>query len=1467
MTMRNFRITAWLAAAALCAPAAAQDLEPFATGADGLYSLPRSQDEIAEWQQAQEEIAANQFEPAVERLNRLLRDASQGVVPVIGTVDRWIGLRLAVLETLRDLPPEGRELYERLARLEAGPDFVADPRTLSHERLEYLAQRYPTSSAGVRARVRLSDLALEAGDGIDAQQYLRAALDCVPAIGDEHRGLVERAQAARLLVLSSAGVGLPDDAPMVDALRAALPGNAVGGWPAYGGGLDGSRQMTPPVGTQSHSWQEPMQADGFDLNEYPMHAIGDLSGILLDDGQSVWCLDPLRQETAWVAPGPMVGSDEIGEARGQINPDLILACATSPDVVVAALQVPIDVVGAARTQTFRNTISIIEKIPARRLFAFDRATGKRLWAHFDRHGGPITKRFHGQDACGAPIIQGDTVYCATHDQTGAIAFYISAYDLHTGEPRWRRLICTSQQEVNMFGNAQQEFAAGPIALVDGMVVGTTNLGVCFAVDAEDGRIRWITGYPTIPLPRTQLRDQERRPVFFANNPIVVTDGVMATTPLDSEYALGLDIQTGEMQWKLPFEINGRSTATIRWLLGAIGKQFVFSGLGIVAVEAHGEGQRPRVSFVANAGELGEDRYRANAIPRGAIAGNRIYYVGTTGTLTVLDLLGHRDPKLGNLPGGSRGNLLLIDGLSVFVQNGSVEIDGDLDSLVRDARAAVDARPDDPVALLRLATLERALLGKRVEGNAAERVEAIFEAGLKSAHEQGLGSGSRVYSELAQGLFRISLERAIQTADDAPARAIALLERARERAVQPAQWLRAQQEIVELCSDDAPKMLAELDLMARRYGRETYPFRGAGRVPVSVYALVRSIPYLQDPSEAAERCQLLMDRYGDVEFASRPIREIASQTLSTLIEKHGREIYAPIEARAVELLKAAGDDAALLRHVVDRFPQSAAARVATQRLLETAVASGDLGVAAAAFRDAVARGALSAGVLRRMIVSAVRAGNLGLAHALGTRLVAAHGDEPSDYAPDAGARYADLIAALPPAPQPSARPAELPVTQLAFLEPTDSIPPPELTDKAVVAAAGFREPARIPLAISVDGAQLLVFDLERGLPKQVGDARISVPIEGLDIGPLFVCGNTLVVTEVNRVRGIDWKAGLVSWTYDPGRNRRLKSLGMTGGVLHLYSNDTNGGDRHIVGLEPDSGAVLFENEPPGWRDGAEPQPAAGLLWQFDARGDGDGPLIREIDPVLGTTVGATPLTQKVLASVGLTGSASRRLYVRDIQTGFTADDHAIYFPVEPGSPEDVPRLVALARGSGKPLWDWSGATGAYVNRIGVRDGRVVLFERGGTGVTARLLVLDAATGDQLRTLDFGEQAVLDNWPASPWDHAVPETLLVRDRTNAPRISCVSLGEAGPNFRYPLPNVARILQQPILGDGYLLIPLYRQGRRSPLIKVLDLATRRGALPGGSDTLTLDAERPVTVHAHDGLLVVSSQDGIRLLGSPRR
>ena len=460
-----------------------------------------------------------------------------------------------------------------------------------------------------------------------------------------------------------------------------------------------------------------------------MHAIGGLGGIFVNTGQKVIAFDPIRGKTRWEAPGPMVGSFGHEAYFRTLNRSMLLAPACTSEVVVAALQVP----NNAQARSFHN-LDLTFKLPSRRLFAFDRHTGKRRWGHWDYEGGPIAKRYDSHNAPSPPLIVGDTIFAPTEHYTGAVSYYLSAYDLATGTPRWRTLICSSQLEVNMFGNAKLEYAATPVALKSGHLFGVTNLGLCYSADARTGRVRWCRSYPVIPLPQTRLRGQRHRPVFFANNPVLVHNGLMICTPLDSEHILAFDTDTGDIVWKLQHGSQAGHQNRIRWVLGRLGDELILAGNGVVGVKI-ARHRTPKVRQIRVPQYLG--RGLDSRIARGAVTEKYIVHPTPAG-LSAFDANGNAAPRpfgIANNP----GNVLMVDGLVVTARANELQVYLDHGFLLDQARAAIRKEPHNPSHYLKLATLMRGGSGASDPlGSRSKKAAQLLRQGLRAARNAGTG---------------------------------------------------------------------------------------------------------------------------------------------------------------------------------------------------------------------------------------------------------------------------------------------------------------------------------------------------------------------------------------------------------------------------------------------------------------------------------------------------------------------------------------------------------------------------------------------------------------------------------------------------------------------------------------------------------------------------------------------------------
>ncbi|MBL9076539.1 MAG: PQQ-binding-like beta-propeller repeat protein [Planctomycetes bacterium] len=1463
-------VVALVAAALLPAQRPPARIQPrpieFTTGeADNLFSLQRAEVDIHQWDLAQKELQAGEPAAAVERLHRLLQEETGGVVPI--GPGRFFGLRLAVLTTLANLQPAAQAAYEALVQREAG-NLARRPLTeLEPDQLELLARRFPTASLGRRARLRLGDLAFTAGLGRVAADHYRLALDAMP-IGSRDEALaVERLHCAGVLAqprrarAAAAARRLP---PAGDDVLAVLPPEGDGaGWPALGG-LDGATPMAEPAGQPRPMLAEDVEAPGFDrreIGQFAMSAVGDLDGLYVATGRELIAFDPLRAGIAWVSRAPLADAPNDGsDPTEHVNSGTQLAAAVGDDVVVAALQVPDTSVNVDFQASFR----IISKIPQRRLYAFSRRTGDLLWSHFDELEGPRTRRFRGHDACGPPLVVGDTVYAPVHDRSGAIAFSVAAYDLHTGDLRWRRLVCSSQQDVNMFGNALTEFTASPLAVADGVLYGASNLGVAYAIERANGRVRWIASYEVVRMPKTMLHGQADRPVYFANNPPAVTDGVVCLTPLDSMYVLGLEAETGAPLWRLSTDATVAGTENrVRWLAGALDDEFVLAGRGVVAIAARPGAERAPVRQLVRPEALrlrgdggGSARPALTQDHVWIAAGDRILGFDRAGNPLAN---GHTIP----LPNHAAGNLLFVDGLVVSLRQRALSVLFDPTALVGRVEARAAAADADPVALLRLARLRRALAG--TDGTApvdGEAMVRLFRRGLDACERDGLPAQHPVRQALQRELFDHLHEQALAAQRRGDDSALAQLEAARAVAPDPRAFVRVQGAVLDACRGRPALLRRELDRLLREAADETFPLAGTAGVPIGAYVAwqLAQMPDLA-PADAVAAWQQLLERHGTTPLPAGTAAALAEAAIRTLVAAHGSEVYAAVEARAAAALAAARDDAAALRDLGSRFPNAAAAAAARLQLLDLSVREGDLAVACSVLAQGQRAGTVPPGVLRRVSIAALARGNRGLATAMFDRL-RAHRDERSDWADDAGATYGEILARVEAEADAVPATVALPERQLARLAPRS--PRQSLRVVTQLTAPGFAPPAALPL-VCTTGTELLAFD-----PFAAGDRprpSWSLAIEFLE--HVVVCGDVLVVPDLQHVYGVDLRDGTVRWQLPDGTDTRFEGmqfdgLGTSHGLVHVAARSgIADGEALLLGIEPLSGTLVFERALPGEELKPMPKATGGRLVAMTTSRDG-GIELHELDPLTGALVHTTRLSAATLQeTLRLRGG---ELATWMFPQGIAADRDHVFLPIDGAGPTDAPRIAAVGR-DGRIAWLWTGAAGNQLKLL-PRGDRLVVLE-GHERRPGRILLLQASDGRIVREARLGSDPSLLNWQRSWHDNPAPPILALSDLPDpsAPhrRFVAFAVDDDQPSFEVALANDdLEVEPQPLFGADFVTFGA-RSARNGTLrLYTLTLGDRSGALPGGTKYQRIELRSAsYGVAAFGAYTVVSGTDGLVVLG----
>ncbi len=1452
----------------LAAPVVAQQLPQrtvptpidFATGDDdNLYSLGRSQEDIHEWELGLADLAAGEVKPAVERLHKLLQRETGGVVPV--GAGRFLGLRLAVVTTMANMQPAAVEAYEALVRREAGNLAGREPTDLATDQLELLAMRFPTSSLGRRARLRLGDLALTAGRGVEAMEHFRQAMDAAPIGSAAERSVADRMTCAAVLMdpaTARADLAAKRLSPEGASVLSILPASAdPAGYPVLGGGGDGRRPMADAAGRPRTTTNEEVAATGFDYadsSRYAMLPVGDLDGIFVNTGSEVIAFDPLRAALAWMSITPNDAADR-GE---QVNKDMVLAAACSGDVVVAPLQVP----EKSANVDFQGAFRVISKIPQRRLFAFSRRSGLQLWSHFDDLDGQRTRRFRGHDACGPATIVGDTVFAPVQDRSGAIAFSVGAYDLATGQTKWRRLVCSSQQDVNMFGNARSEFAASPLTVANGVVYGSSNLGVTFAIESGTGRIRWITSYPVVRMPRAMLQHQAERPVYFANNAPVVVDGVVLLTPLDSPFALGIETETGAIAWRVPADatIDGVDNR-VRWIAGALDDEFVLAGRGAVAVKA-----RPGASAAAAGAAAIRQLVRPESLRargddevtgRPAITAEHVWFP-RNGRILGFDRAGNpvdaarriEDPDL------QPGNLLFVDGIIVSLRQRSLAVLMDSAALEARVGARVAASPDDPAAILRLAKLRRALTGAKATAKDSADLRALLQRGVEACAARGLPPNHPTRQALQRTLFDQAYDDANAALQRNDAKAGELLVAARAAAPDAKAFVAVQAKVLERAAGDPERSRVELDRLLAEAPDATMPANG---LPVRVHvAWQRALLPARDPAVAVAAWQNLLEDHGDANLPSGRAAAIAEAAIARLVAEHGNGVYRDIAARAETTLAAAGNDAGALQAVSRRFPNAPAAQLARMRVLDLSVQRGDLALACAVLAQGSEGGDVSPRILRRVLVAAEKRGNHALAIAIADRL-SAHRDEPSDWPDDRGATFGAVAAAIeaPPAAPGSAAPG-LPVVEIGRLpvrvagaEAHHLLP--------VVVAEGFVAATDRPLFATLERELVAIDVAAAGGPKALYSATI-------EFAPHVVaCGTTIVVPDFDRIFAVEHRTGQLLWDLrqqlgDASEGMLFKDLGVQAGVLHVFAfsqaNEHPGGE--LIGIEPLTGAVVFRRPMAAADGNLVPKPTATDLLSL-ASLPGGGLEIRRIDPLTGRFAATVRVDDAALR-----GGKGTPAIDNLAQRVSTAGDLVI-LPLDASQPDEAPRVVAIGPG-GAIAWQWTGRPGTRVVAP-TRGDRVVVGESGDRG--GRLVLLSAADGSALREADLGPDAKILNWEVSWLHNPAPAILALSDRADptSRRRRFVAFGvEQEMAIEIPLANDdGDVERQPVFGDDFVTFAVRPNGRQPLRLYSVRLGDRSGALPNGQKFRRIELQRPHGLAAFGAYTVLSSAECLLVLGPP--
>ena len=166
---------------------------------------------------------------------------------------------------------------------------------------------------------------------------------------------------------------------------------------------------------------------------------------------------------------------------------------------------------------------------------------------------------------GSPVSDGTNVYVALRRSDVEPQAYVACFDAQTGRRKWRTMICAAQTPAR---GQILEVTHNLLTLAEDTLYYNTHLGAVGAINAVDGRIRWITQY------RRELKGNLARRashMFRDLTPVVYYEGILLVAPADIPHILALDASTGALLWDSDLPDDAIH------LLGVVDDQLIASG--------------------------------------------------------------------------------------------------------------------------------------------------------------------------------------------------------------------------------------------------------------------------------------------------------------------------------------------------------------------------------------------------------------------------------------------------------------------------------------------------------------------------------------------------------------------------------------------------------------------------------------------------------------------------------------------------------------------------------------------------------------------------------------------------------------------------------------------------------------------------------------------------------------------------
>ena len=525
--------------------------------------------------------------------------------------------------------------------------------------------------------------------------------------------------------------------------------------------------------------------------------------------------------------------------------------------------------------------------------------GKLVWNIAARELFPgETWRFEG-----TPLILAGRAYVTVCRRNPQLELMVVCLDASDGRLLWQRPVGGFRTSVN---DSHHRVSHLLLTAGGGRLFLSSDCGAILAIDPRDGRLEWAITYESRAKSLVTLSDptqNELLPPLFAN-------GLLFVAPNDADMAFCIEADSGRVRWKYaylppPFQnvpeiLRQESESTQlhqrqwRYLLGVVpggvNGRLIVSGESLEAID------------IATGDRIWQQS--VSAVGRGILAGDQILVTEQNSLEIRSQQTGERIRKIElNTPDSPQqgGNLTIAHGMLLIAQPNRLAAFGDFSQLKEQIEQDLTLAPHDAGLLMQLGQLE-SLAGR------ADLAERVFDQ-LVSGIEQDDPSRQVVRQKLARwwsdaGISAFDHDDHVQ-AQENWRRAIAVSDQS-------------------VLSVDLTFRLAQVDELLDR--------------PVAAVARYQSV--LDHPPWA-------MSAYGELTAGNE-----AASRISQMITKHGREVYAEIEAaadRQFERIKTAPNSGDI-QQIIHQYPHARMIVTARKRLAESYLSQGNASEAFAIFAE-------------------------------------------------------------------------------------------------------------------------------------------------------------------------------------------------------------------------------------------------------------------------------------------------------------------------------------------------------------------------------------------------------------------------------------------------------------------------------------------------------------------------------------